>query len=122
MEHLKIHVQLKLDFKTRLVKIMILNNNQNHPRVMKLEIKVQLNGNAWGKKHTWVVGWLQRVFKTALFVRCFASVQRTSETRSPVATSKPVTWWSCGSPIAQWLERPTGIWKVLGSEHFLIRT
>ena len=58
MEHLKIHVQLKLDFKTRLVKIMILNNNQNHPRVMKLEIKVQLNGNAWGNRHPWLVGWL----------------------------------------------------------------
>ena len=57
MEHLKIHVQLKLDFKTRLVKIMILNNNQNHPRVMKLEIKVQLNGNDWGKK-THLGGWL----------------------------------------------------------------
>ena len=58
MEHLKIHVQLKLDFKTRLVKIMILNNNQNHPRVMKLEITVQLNGNTWGNKHPWLVGWL----------------------------------------------------------------
>jgi len=56
MGHLKIHVQLKLDFKTRLVEIMILNNNQNHPRVIELEIKVQLNGNAWGKKNT--LGWL----------------------------------------------------------------
>ena len=73
MEHLKIHVQLKLDFKTRLVKIMILNNNQNHPRVMKLEIKVQLNGNDWGKKHTWVVGWLQRVNSTFRKVLCFNS-------------------------------------------------
>ena len=57
MEYLKIHVQLKLDFKTRLVKIMILNNNQNHPRVMKLEIKVQLNGNDWGK-NPHLGGWL----------------------------------------------------------------
>ena len=73
MEHLKIHVQVKLDFKTRLVKIIILNNNQNYPRVMKLEIKVQLNGNAWGNKHPWLVGWLQRVNNTFRKVLCFNS-------------------------------------------------
>ena len=56
---------------------------------MKLEIKVQLNGNAWGNKHPWFVGWLQRVNNP--FARCFASIQLTSETRSPVAPSKPVT-------------------------------
>ena len=73
MEHLKIHVQVKLDFKTRLVKIIILNNNQNYPRVMKLEIKVQLNGNAWGNKHPWLVGWLQRVNNTFRKVLCINS-------------------------------------------------
>ena len=48
-------------------------------------------------------------------MRCFALVQRTREMRIPVATPKPATYSPRKSPIAQWLERLTGIWKVVVS-------
>lgn len=68
-------------------------------------------------------GWLQSVHNTFLRclrdaskpVCCFALVQRSREMKSPVVSLKPATCPPSDSPIAQWLERPTEFWKVLGS-------
>lgn len=85
-----------------------------------------------------MVGWVQSVNSTFLRclrdaskpVCCFALVQHSREIRSSVATLKTATCSPSESPIAQWLERHTGIWKVLGSipaegsdffpEHYLV--
>ena len=64
-------------------------------------------------------------------VCCFALVHGTHKMRSPAATPKPATCPPSELPaITQWLERPTGLWKVVASipaggsdffsEHFLV--